>query len=173
MKAAQIYGLWSLSQEVHLVLWLGLWDIIGWSETVNYVFSLLVSLPTTGVDNYCEEFVSHVLHVITGALASDSHFNVVLGNWSATVNVEADKRSCMAVLAESTSDNPYIIYFTLCHAIASPRNNKLRLQSFSVDNTINMHSTPSTTHPTAFHNPLMHTTNKHKAYSMVGNIGSL
>ena len=59
-------------------MWLGLWDIIGWSETVNYVFSLLVSLPTTGVDNYRKEFVSHVLHIITGALASNSNFNVVL-----------------------------------------------------------------------------------------------
>ena len=29
---------------------------------------------------------------------------------------------------------------------------------------INMHYTPTTTHPTAFHNPPLHTTNKHKAY---------
>ena len=30
---------------------------------------------------------------------------------------------------------------------------------------INIHYTPSTTHPIAFHNPPLHTPNKHKAYS--------
>ena len=39
-------------------------------------------------------------------------------------------------------------------------------QDNSLSMHINMHYTPSTTHmhPTAFHNPPMHTTNKHKAY---------
>ena len=53
----------------------------------------------------------------------------------------------------------------ICHAqqsnyIAATHN---ITHSPCTSNTSNMHSTPSTTHPTAFHNPPMHTTNKHKA----------
>ena len=44
--------------------------VIGWSETVHYLVSLLVSLPTVGVGNY-HEFVLCVLHVSTEPLVSD------------------------------------------------------------------------------------------------------
>ena len=37
---------------------------------------------------------------------------------------------------------------------------------------IKMHYTPTTTDPTAFHNPSLHTTNKHIAYRRIGLSGA-
>ena len=102
------------------------------------------------VGNFHERAFSHVSHIRTESLASNSHFNaallqttltqievcpviarvyLVLRNWSATVNVEADEQSWTAP-ANSMSDKSLTLIQAL--PITLPRDNKSRLSSLSV-----------------------------------------
>ena len=72
-----------------------------------------------------------------------------------------------ALLMHSTASAyqiDHICYNTHARSCSHPQHNSLHMH-------INMHST---THPTAFHNPPLHTTSKHKAYvvgKMAQNLG--